>query len=733
MDGMKETTDEKILERAKERFELARDSWSDQRTKALDDIRFARLGEQWPEEWQKKREAEGRPCLTINRIPSFIRQVVNDARINKPSIEVHPADDNSDPETAEIFSGLIRNIEYTSDAEVAYDSSLNDAVTCGWGFFRIDLEYAQQDSFDLDLAIRRIANPLSVYFDPFSTAADSSDWEWCHITEMRSKEDFENEFPDEHLSDWEGDYDETWLTDDEIRVCEYWEKSEQDSILVQLSDGTTCDIEHYQQHPVLQTLEIVRQRPWKRPMVMQYLMVRDKILDRKSWPGIYIPVIPVYGEEVVEEGKRHFISLARQAKDAQLNYNVWRSAATELVGLSPKVPFIGPVGAYDTDRRKWETINTSAHPFVEYDGDIPPQRMPLDGGPAAGAMQEALSANDDMKSIMGLFDASLGQRSNETSGRAILARQREGDVSTFHYIDNLSRAIRHAGRVLIDMIPKVYSTPRVLRVMGYDEQVEIVPVNQEFQKGGLVKMHDLTAGKYDLTVSQGPSFTTQREESREAMLQMMQANPQVSALIGDLYAKAQDWPGADDIAKRLKAMLPPQILEMEAQDGLPPEAQAAVAQANQQVQQLQQQLEQGMQMFQQMQQQMTEMNLKLQDRSQQNELKRQEIETRERVEMAKLENARNLTMSQEMEETRRMVIDNSMEIVAEQIAKQAEAAQMRLDGLFPDLIGEITQVLNAPKTMRIQAPSGQTYEGRVENGQVQVVTPSGDVYEGQVH
>jgi hypothetical protein len=290
----------------------------------------------------------------------------------------------------------------------------------------------------------------------------------------------------------------------------------------------------------------------------------------------------VYGDEVNIEGRRHLRSLVRDAKDPQRMFNYWRTTSTELVALAPRAPFIGPKGAFKTDADKWATANTDNHAYIEFDGATPPARQEFAGVPA-GALQEALNASDDIKSILGLFDASLGAASNETSGRAILARQREGDVSTFHFVDNLSRAIRHAGRILIDLIPHVYSQPRIVRVLGPGGEPATVAVNQPAGQPGapsaMQAVYDLGAGKYDLTVEAGPSFTTRREEAANQMLELIRAFPQAAPVLGDLLAKNLDWPGAEEIAQRLKTLLPPQL-----------QGQAQGGQAGQQVASLQQQI-----------------------------------------------------------------------------------------------------------------------------------------------
>jgi hypothetical protein len=278
--------------------------------------------------------------------------------------------------------------------------------------------------------------------------------------------------------------------------------------------------------------------------VVQRILTGAEVLETVDWAGRFIPLVPVYGEELHIDGRRRLRSLVRDAKDPQRMFNYWRTTSTELVALAPKTPFIGRKGAFETDSAKWATANVQTHAYIEYDGPEPPQRQ-MFAGPPAGAVQEALTASDDMKAIMGLYDASLGARSNETSGRAIMARQREGDVSTFHYIDNLNRSLRHAGRILIDLIPKVYATPRVIRVLGADGQARAVNVNSSASAApsaasppaagaqadpngelkSVERIYDLTVGRYDLTVEAGPSFTSRREEAANQMIELIQAYP----------------------------------------------------------------------------------------------------------------------------------------------------------------------------------------------------------------
>ncbi|WP_394764284.1 portal protein [Phenylobacterium sp.] len=589
-------SDDEIIKEAREAFERAADAEAENRREALDDLRFARLGEQWPAQIKRERDLDGRPCLTLNRLPAFIRQVVNDARQNKPGMVVHPVDSGADPATAEVFNGLIRHIEQNSDAEVAYDTALDFAVTCGFGYFRINTRYAGDDTFDQDLAVERVANPFSIYGDPEGTAADSSDWNSAFVVDTLPKAAFEARWKGADAVDWSAaayaSLSDPWLEGDRVMVAEHWRREAVSRSILALSDGQVVEVGVYEaQKAMFDALGVSvvgRPRSVASHKVTQRILTGAEVLETVEWAGRFIPIVPVYGEELHIDGRRRLRSLVRDAKDPQRMFNYWRTTSTELVALAPKTPFIGRRGAFETDSAKWATANVQTHAYIEYDGPEPPMRQPFTGAPA-GALQEALNASDDMKAIMGLYDASLGARSNETSGRAIMARQREGDVSTFHYIDNLNRAMRHSGRILLDLIPKVYSTPRVIRVLGADGQARAVNVNSpapaatpgqpNAELAAVEKIYDLTVGRYDLTVQAGPSFTSRREEAANQMIELIRAYPAAAPVIGDLLAKNLDWPGADEVAQRLRAMLPAQAKAGSA-DGQGAQAQlAGLAQA----------------------------------------------------------------------------------------------------------------------------------------------------------
>jgi len=587
-------------------FKLCVDAEADNRNESLDDLKFARLGQQWPDDVIQKRKLEGRPCMRYNRMPTFIRKVVNDGRQNKPSIKVHPCDDSADTQTAEIINGIIRNIENSSNSEVAYDTALDFAASCGIGYLRVDIQYSHDDSFDLDIFIERISNPFTIYADYNATSADSSDWNIAFVVDAIEEKEYKKRYGDKAKVSFDSDayigMPDEWRDGDKVIVAEYWVRKETEKEIAKLSDGRVVDVEwldaEMEELPgstnknalAQYNIKVVSTRKAKSFKVCQYIMSGAEILEENDWAGKYIPIIPVYGEELNIEGKRYFRSLIRDAKDAQRNFNYWRTTTTEMVALAPKAPFIGAVGQFDTDADKWAAANAENAAYIEYDivpGAPPPMRQGFAGVPA-GALQEALNAADDMKSIIGIYDASLGARSNETSGRAINARRAESEVSTYHFIDNQARAIKHTGRIILDLIPHVYNKARIVRIMGEDKKTQNVPVNQPQQQiDGTSQVYDLTVGKYDLIVNVGLGFQTRREEAAYGMTELVRSYPMAAPIIAPHLAEAQDWPGADKIAEELR-MLSPQ-----AQQGNP-----QVQQAEQAIQALQAQLQQAQQVIQ---------------------------------------------------------------------------------------------------------------------------------------
>ena len=554
-----ELKDAAFLTLMRERYELAVDYERENREEALDDLRF-RKGDQWPDSVKTEREASGRPCLTINRSPQFIRQVTGDIRMNKPSVKVLPADSGSDPKFAEVYTGLIRHIEQASKAQNVYIRAAESSASCGMGFFRVVTEYSSDDAFDQDIRIKGIKNPFSVLFDPNAVEPTREDAKFCFVVSEIGEEEFKEKYPDANMADFESDepaqYLRDWYKGKKIRIAEYWCKKPVTRTLGLLDDGSTLDLTEVADR---KALPIVREREVESYKIEQYIVSGVEVLEGPhEWPGRYIPIVPVWGEEVEVGETTYRHGLIRFAKDAQRMYNYHRSAAVESIALQPKAPFVIDMRQVKGVEKYWNRANTDNLPYLPFthvDGVPPPQRQAPPAMPAA-MYQEASVAADDMKAVTGIYDAALGARSNETSGKAILARQQEGDVGTFIYIDNLANAIGYAGKILVDLIPRIYDSTRVVRVLGEDDSEEFVPINIPVQgeDGEMKLQNDISAGEYDVVVTTGPSFSTKRTEAAESMMAFMQSAPEAASMVMDLIVKNMDWPGSEELAKRFKKM-----------------------------------------------------------------------------------------------------------------------------------------------------------------------------------
>lgn len=599
----KKSSSKKILEIARKRFDLAQEAEIEQRRLSLDDLKF-RGGEQWPEAVKRERDSDARPCLTINRLPQFIRQITNDQRQNRPSIRVSPVDDNADKDTAKVLQGLIRHIEYDSNADQAFDNAFENAATYGFGFFRVITEYTNPMSFDQDIKIKRIQNPFTVYLDPTFQEADGSDANYAFIFEDMAMEDFKDAYPNSEtasLSDWAsiGDSAPDWLSKDAVRVAEYFYKEFEDVeiALIESEMAGPQAVEVSKLPEGFPEDQILSRRTTKICKVKWAKITANEILEEKEWAGRWIPIIPVFGDEVNIDGKKIYEGVIRHAKDPQRMFNYWKSAETEAIALAPRTPFIGAEGQFEGHEGKWANANRRNFAFLEYkpvtlDNNTPappPQRNSFE--PAVGAItQAAMLASEDLKATTGIYDAALGNRSNETSGIAITARTSQAQTSNFHYIDNLSRALKHTGRILVDLIPKVYDTERTVRIIGEEEKEEIVKINTVFEKDGEKKNIYFSHGKYDVTVATGPSFATKRQEAVESMIALTQQAPQIGQYAIDLLVKNMDWHGSEEIAERLKKTIPPELLDEKGEGKIPPQVKAQMTQMNQMIEQLTQQL-----------------------------------------------------------------------------------------------------------------------------------------------
>lgn len=591
-----------VIQTAMERFELAANAEHDVRTESLDDLRF-RAGEQWDNQVQINRHTERRPCLTINRLPQFIRQVTNDARMNRPQIKIVATDDAT-VETAKILEGMIRHIQVKSKADIAYDTACDNQVTMGFGYFRIITEYCYPDSFDQEIKIKRIKNPFTVYFDPNAVEPDYSDAKWAFVISDMSRKEFEREYPDaKYTSDTLssiGDTTRDWMTDDTIRVAEYFEVSEDKKTIHQMPSGAIIDDATLTQakkvapdDPSLvpnQTRETCEKKiTWRKITAVE-------VLEEKPWPGKYIPIVPVLGDDLDVDGERKLIGMVRFAKDPQRMLNYWSSAETEAIALAPRAPFIMGEGQREGYEKFWDNANTMNFSTLVYkpqsiNGTLlpPPQRNTAE--PPVQAMVGAIAqAGEDLKSTTGIYSAGLGKREGDASGVALNALQKEGDVSNYHYIDNLSRALNHAGVIILDLIPVIYDAARVQAITHEDGELEIVKLNQPTgeidKKTGIEKIYDVTTGRYDVIVKTGPSYSTKREQAASQTQALIQAFPPLMQVAGDLMVKNMDMPGADVLAERLKKMLPPEVQDHEGQEDIPPQIQAQMQQMGQMIEQL---------------------------------------------------------------------------------------------------------------------------------------------------
>jgi hypothetical protein len=615
------------LDEMRSRYTMAIAAYSDSREDELDDLRFMAGSPdnqwQWPADVLATRGAvqgqtiNARPCLTINKLPQHVRQVTNEQRQNRPSGKVIPADDKADVEVAAIYDGMVRHIEYMSDADVAYDTACENQVTYGEGYIRVLTEYCDEDSFDQDLRIGRVRNSFSVYMDPMSQDPTGADAEWCFITQDITKAEYERDYPDAAplssiLASGVGDqYLSQWLTEDTLRIAEYfYYKHEEATLNLYPGNQSFFDGSPEDKNMKEMGLKPIKSRRVDRKKVMWMKTNGFESLEEREWAGKWIPVVRVIGNEFEVEGQIYISGLVRNAKDAQRMYNYWTSQEAEMLALAPKAPFIGYGGQFEGYEMQWKTANTTNWPYLEVNPDVTdgmgavlplPQRAapPL---PQTGLIQAKMGASDDIKSTTGQYDSSLGATSNERSGRAILAREKQGDTGTYHYVDNLARAIRHITRQLVDMIPKIYDTERIARIVGLDGEVDMVKINpqqpnpvneiRDVNTGILIeKIYNPGVGRYDVVVTTGPSYMTKRQEAMDAMSQILQGNPQLWSVAGDLFVKNMDWPGSEELAARLAKTIDPKLLE----DG---DKDPALQAAEQQMQAMGAELDQMAQMMQ---------------------------------------------------------------------------------------------------------------------------------------
>ena len=597
-----ETDQDSRIQQAMEFLRQVNDVDSNNRAEALDDVRFA-AGDQWPVDVQNSRVLEARPCLTINKVDAYCRQIVNQIREQRPRIKCHGMNTQSDEKQAEIITGLCRHIELQSDADQAYLNAVDYAVRMGWGYIRIHTDYVKDDSFNQEIYIKPIENPFTVYFDPNSIMADGSDAERCLITTLIPKKTFSAMYPEAEIdsgfvSRGTGDVVGDWIQKEEIRIAEYWYTVRESVVLLQLSDGSSIYEDETDKELMKELgIEIINKRDSVRKKIKWCKVTAMQVLEEGEWAGKYIPIVPVYGQSTIVQGKHKRFGLVRMAKDPQRMYNYWSTALTETVALAPKAKWLLAEGQDEGHENEWAQANIKAMPVLRYkqtdiDGrTAPPPVRQSPEQPPTGAMAAMQSMNLDLQAVIGIFDPSQLPQGVQ-SGKAIAGQQAQSDMTNMHYYDNLTRSIRQVGRICLDLIPKIYDTERAMRIIGADGKPEIMTINErKMDEQGVNRiLNDVTVGEFDVVMDTGPGYNSKRQEASDAMMQLFAAEPQLIQVAGDLLVRNMDFPGSDVIADRMAVNNP--LAQLDDMSDIPPAIQMKLKQGQAQVQALTQQLQQ---------------------------------------------------------------------------------------------------------------------------------------------
>lgn len=544
------------------------------RTEALDDLRFS-AGEQWDPVVLQQRQ--GLPCLTVNTIPQFTAQLVGDWRESRKAIKVVPSD-NADTDVASIRGDLIRNIEMQSRADRSYDGAFESMVMCGDGAFKVTVEYAKDDVFDQDIFLRPVEDALACVWDRFSVDPTGRDAQRVFVDDRISKKEFSRKWPNAGGGSDLSDIDKGgklsllgWVDSESYRVTEYWRMIERQKTLALFEDGKMFEIDEDNMQEIVEAhgTPTKTRIVWCRYAQMHYCTGTEILAGPYEYRLNRVPIIRMSGRVVNVAGRRVRYGLVRFMKDPSRLRNFWRSIAAEQLGYAPKAQWIATQSAIEGRQEAFRKAHLTRDPLlIVNDEAIIGQNIDRIDPPVPqqAIFQEVQMNTQDMKDVSGIHDASLGIKSNETSGRAIMSRQREGDVASQTYYDNADAALLEGGDVINQLIPQIYDGTRVVRLVGPDEAIKFQRVNDPMDPGSA----DLSAGKYDVALTTGTSYTTRRVEAAAAMMDAIQVWPQLMTVAGDLVAKAQDWPGAEELSNRLKKTIPAQFLDEDEREGAGP-------------------------------------------------------------------------------------------------------------------------------------------------------------------
>ena len=596
MTKKKQKYNSEIIKKFFKDFDIADTAENDSRTEMIEDLEFAAL-KQWTDSQLKDRA--GRPCLTLDHVGQPIRKILGGMRRNMPQIKYEPLDSGADVDAAEVMTDLVRQIQQASSAKDVYMTAAGTQVKCGYGVFRIVTVENQDDIFKQDISMMPEPNPFVWYFDPDAVLKQKQDGSFAiKIVSMSIdafKERYGDDVPTSLPTMGEGQMYDRWYDGESIVVGEYYKKVKVDKTIVQLNNGQVVDFDELSEEDVeqyrQQGIQPVNSRKVKVDKIKYYKLTAFDVIEEQDWPSKYFPAIPVYGEVENIEGKTVIRGVVRAAKDPQKMYNYWNSAAAETISLQPKAPWLVTQKQIKKYAKYWNRAHIDNLPFLPYDVDeqAPPPQRSAPPALQAGLLQQAGVSASDIQQATGVFEASVGALPQQRSGIAVEALQAEADLGTSLYADNMESAIQHAGKVILDLIPVYYDTQRIVKIRGEDDVTKFVEINKPIlTPDGLRIQNDLTRGKYDVIANIGPSFKTRRKEAASSMVELGRIFPQIMQVAGDLVAKNLDWPGADEIAERLKKLLPPGIVE--DQEEMTPEQQAAIQQQNQ-LQQAQLQIE----------------------------------------------------------------------------------------------------------------------------------------------
>lgn len=617
--------DRKFIETALKRFELAASATQQTRRESLEDFKF-RIGEQWPED--VRRAYGNKVMLTINRVASFCNQVTNEQRQQRPAGTINPVGNGADEETAQILQGMVRHVEVNCDAEVGDDIAFEHMVIGGEGWIRWWSEFVDDDPDDewaQEIKVGAVPNPFTVYDDPGARHPLKIDAKWRFFVEDLLIDDYKERYGDKtdfaSLEQFRsvGDSPNQWVSKEEIRIAEYYHIEYKEETVYQLASGDTVKIGDLKEGD-----KVVKTRTKQIPKVMWTLMNAVQKLEEHDVPGKIIPSVPVLGYNLNVDGKQYKAGLVRTAKDPARAYNYHLSKATQAVAIAPKMPFIIAEGQAEGHEKEWMNANTGDLACLTYKPTsllgqpiAPPQREVAEP-PIQAISHLLMTADTDMKAVTGLFDPSLGQKSPDQSGKAIVALQRQGNVATSNFSDNLARTKREVTRGILSWIPTIYDTAAVRRIIKLDGTVDHVGVfnskatgmtaeqaqeqlQEHIDSGKIKKIYDIGIGRYDVTVSVGPSYQTKRQEQAASIMQLISAYPELMHVCGDILINDLDFEQAKEIAERVKRTIPPNILGDD--DGSDPAATAArkdaeLQQLMEQHKQLAQSLEQANQVIQ---------------------------------------------------------------------------------------------------------------------------------------